>query len=232
MNRLSIIAFAALAGAAGLTVATHAQAQVSAETATPTADPGLIQSPPLPRMALTPARDVPPAPPPDTTQPGVLPAAPSTGAARVSPAVPVVLPPTANEPAGTATPSRVNLTPTTPDAIAGAQIVLQNMGLYKGPINGILTGPTRAALRVYQSQAALPVTGHLDTRTFDSLAPVLTSPTATQAVEQLQIDAGLPVTGQVDEATRQVLETGFIPQEGGLPVVRFRDTLPLAAGSP
>ena len=64
------------------------------------------------------------------------------------------------------------------------------------------------------------------------IAPPLTSPTATQAVEQLQIDAGLPVTGQVDEATRQVLETGFIPQEGGLPVVRFRDTLPLAAGSP
>ena len=236
MTRPAFIGLVGLVAATGLTLAPDARAQAPATTPATSADPGTIQSPPLPRMATTPARDLPAALPPETNRPGIVPAAPTAGVARTSPSQLLVLPTTAGEPAGVTPPSRVNLTPTTPSEIASAQFALQGLGLYRGPINGSLTGPTRAAVRTWQAQTRLPVTGHLDARTSGSLGVssdgALTDPAAVQAIEHLQLSFGLPVTGQVDEATQELLQEGFIPQEDGLPTVRFRDSLPLAGGSP
>ena len=174
---------------------------------------------------------------PDTTTPADLPPSGAIGIARTSPAQSRVVPPAAGEPIAAPQPTGVNLTPTTAEEIANAQLMLQGMGLYKGPINGLLTGPTRAALRVFQAQARLPVTGHLDVRTSDRIGlaqedGALEDTTVTDQIEQLQTEAGLPVTGEVDAATLQVLREGLIPQESGLPSVRFRDTLPMVLGAP
>jgi hypothetical protein len=225
------------AGGVRLVTARAPASAPAAPVATPAAAPMPTPAPtaqalPAPAPAAQPApapAPLPPLPDTSTTLPPPLPPG-ATGLARTSPSQPRVVPPSAGEPAGLAPPSPVNLTPVTVDEIANAQLVLQGMGLYRGPINGLMTGPTRAALRAAQAQGSLPVTGYLDARTIDRLG--VNAGTSTAAIQQLQNDAGLPVTGLLDEATRQVLNEGLIPQDDGLPGVRFRDTLPMVLGAP
>ena len=49
----------------------------------------------------------------------------------------------------------------TKDQIKTAQVGLVKAGLYKGDTNGVMNGATRKALKAYQKQNKLPVTGHL-----------------------------------------------------------------------
>jgi peptidoglycan hydrolase-like protein with peptidoglycan-binding domain len=50
----------------------------------------------------------------------------------------------------------------TKDQIKTAQVGLVKAGLYKGDTNGVMNGATRKALRAYQKQNKLPVTGRLN----------------------------------------------------------------------
>jgi LysM repeat protein len=55
---------------------------------------------------------------------------------------------------------------------AGAQVALRALGLYLGPIDGIVGPRTVAAIRAAQAQARLPATGILDARTRASFGPL------------------------------------------------------------
>jgi peptidoglycan hydrolase-like protein with peptidoglycan-binding domain len=53
--------------------------------------------------------------------------------------------------------------------IQSAQQLLQGQGLYKGPVNGVMNSQTQTALRHYQQNNNLNVTGRLDSKTLSSL---------------------------------------------------------------
>ena len=53
--------------------------------------------------------------------------------------------------------------------IESAQQLLQGQGLYKGPVNGVMNSQTQSALRHYQQNNNLNVTGRLDSKTMSSL---------------------------------------------------------------
>ncbi|MBI4510578.1 MAG: peptidoglycan-binding protein [Deltaproteobacteria bacterium] len=150
---------------------------------------------------------------------------------RVSPTQPRVPPQALGEsaePVGTSIISPAEITPVgDPSRIIEAQQVLFGLGFYRGPINGVMTGPTRAALRVFQSALKLPVTGHLERRTIVAMrqgrAPALGL--VTQSVAELQQLVGLPVTGELDEATLGVIQEGLVPEDSGVPLVRFRSAV-------
>src|SRR5439155_3335711 len=55
---------------------------------------------------------------------------------------------------------------------AGVQVALRALGLYHGPIDGIVGPATVAAIRGAQRRAHLPVTGLADKRTRASLGPL------------------------------------------------------------
>jgi peptidoglycan hydrolase-like protein with peptidoglycan-binding domain len=51
------------------------------------------------------------------------------------------------------------------DTVTEVQIVLQQLGLYKGKIDGLAGRGTTAAIRKFQQMNALPITGLLDDET-------------------------------------------------------------------
>lgn len=53
--------------------------------------------------------------------------------------------------------------------VARAQVRLARLGYYPGPIDGDFGPMTRAAIKTYQSDYGLPVTGRLDRRTVSVL---------------------------------------------------------------
>ncbi len=53
--------------------------------------------------------------------------------------------------------------------IKKVQETLHDKGFYNGPIDGIMGGQTRAAIRQYQNSEDMPATGHLDGKTADKL---------------------------------------------------------------
>jgi LysM repeat protein len=55
---------------------------------------------------------------------------------------------------------------------AGVQVALRALGLYQGPIDGIVGPQTVAAIRAAQRRAHLPVTGLADKKTRNSLGPL------------------------------------------------------------
>ena len=55
---------------------------------------------------------------------------------------------------------------------AGVQVALRALGLYHGPIDGLVGPQTVAAIRAAQQRAHLPVTGLADKRTRHSLGPL------------------------------------------------------------
>jgi len=62
--------------------------------------------------------------------------------------------------------------------VLGVQLALARRGISSGPIDGVAGSQTRAALRLFQKQAGLPVTGMIDDRTLARLnldPPVLTN---------------------------------------------------------
>lgn len=56
------------------------------------------------------------------------------------------------------------------DDNAGAQGRLKNLGYYTGPLSGSVDDDTTDAVRRFQQDAGLPVTGQLDTATQSALA--------------------------------------------------------------
>src|SRR4051812_49893260 len=55
---------------------------------------------------------------------------------------------------------------------AGLQVALRALGLYHGPIDGLVGPQTVAAIKAAQQRAHLPVTGLADKRTRHSLGPL------------------------------------------------------------
>lgn len=134
-------------------------------------------------------------------------------------------------------------------AIANAQLILTGLGLYRGPIDGRMNGPTRAALRAYQSSARLPATGELDGRTAVALGATpdvasaqeqlvdlgllganqvsgLTDVSTQEAVARFQLSVGLAPTGQLDELTVQALQQGFLVAPPEIPTVTLPVDIP------
>jgi peptidoglycan hydrolase-like protein with peptidoglycan-binding domain len=65
-----------------------------------------------------------------------------------------------------------------PTQIAATQQLLAQAGFYSGPLDGTLSGTTRAAIRAFQASANLPPTGQLDLQTLTVLG-ALTTPAGT-----------------------------------------------------
>ena len=57
-----------------------------------------------------------------------------------------------------------------------AEAHLRDFGFDPGPVDGIYTAETHAAVRAYQRRYGLPVTGRLDWRTRQELIPGLDQP--------------------------------------------------------
>lgn len=57
------------------------------------------------------------------------------------------------------------------DRIVAAQLAMARRGISSGPIDGVIGSQTRAAVRVFQRQEGLPVTGDLDPMTLARLQP-------------------------------------------------------------
>ncbi len=55
------------------------------------------------------------------------------------------------------------------DILPGAQSRLRNLGYYRGPVDGVPSPETVAALESFQRDKNLPVTGEADTATLDAL---------------------------------------------------------------
>jgi peptidoglycan DL-endopeptidase LytE len=70
-------------------------------------------------------------------------------------------------------PANNNMQPNTgtnsPSTVMAAQRNLHQKGFYKGAINGEMNGETRAAIREFQKNSNLSVTGQLDSETLNSL---------------------------------------------------------------
>ena len=229
IHLLPIALGAALAlGAAGGEAA-RAQAPVRPQTRPP--------PPPQPTLRSAQGPSAPPTTPgqrvrPPPLRPLVGPG-PTTNLAREAPTQELVTPPALGnvEPPGVAPPSRAQLAPMTPEAIANAQLALQGFGLYRGPVNGLYTGPTRAALLAFQQARSLPATGLLDGRSaralgLESQSGRLVDPARREAIADFQVRAGLAPTGELDEATLAVINEELVPvDENGIPTVRFRTSI-------
>ena len=160
----------ALLGAASI-----ARAQAGSSLASPTTGTlGTTSTTPAPSggFALGHATgtnmNVPPPPPASVTTPPFEQGVPPTPA-PARPGLP-------NPPAAGGTPNTVGLDSQAlaitrpgqafgPDTVSRVQTVLSQQGFYRGPIDGQISGTTRAAIRAFQSSAGLPPTGDLDAQT-------------------------------------------------------------------
>jgi peptidoglycan hydrolase-like protein with peptidoglycan-binding domain len=66
-----------------------------------------------------------------------------------------------------------------PTQVVAAQSALAGAGFYRGPVDGVLTGTVRGAVRAFQQASQLPVTGDLDADTLALLGVAPTTPTST-----------------------------------------------------
>ncbi|MBK8802032.1 MAG: peptidoglycan-binding protein [Fibrobacteres bacterium] len=78
-----------------------------------------------------------------------------------------------------------------------AQLILQDLGAYKGQAAGMMDDETRAALKAYQKGAALPESGVLDTATRKSLLHGYFGREGTTATKDARIEACV-CTGKTD----------------------------------
>jgi N-acetylmuramoyl-L-alanine amidase len=75
---------------------------------------------------------------------------------------------------------------------AGIQVALRSLGLYLGPIDGLVGAQTTAAMRALQERAGLPATGAVDTRTRAALGPLAAPGFGSRVIRQG--DFGLDVS--------------------------------------
>ena len=119
------------------------------------------------------ATPLPPPPPPSLTQPPADRGVPPTPA-PATPGLPAPSSVTRALPSSTGLGSEINneLRPSaslSTAQVADIQASLAAGGLYRGPIDGVLSGATRAAVREFQSIDRLPPTGLLDGETLSRI---------------------------------------------------------------
>ena len=98
--------------------------------------------------------------------------------------------------------------------IGQAQERLQTLGFPPGPIDGVLGPRTKAALRQYQTQHNLPVTGGLDDATRTSLVPSEFPPRAAAGAQTPPMQA--PPGGAFRKVSTLVQLPDFFPGLGTL----------------
>jgi branched-chain amino acid transport system substrate-binding protein len=115
------------------------------------------------------------------------------------------------------------------------QLALQFLGFYTGPINGINTAETQAALAAFQTSVGLPPTGVWDEATAAALAAALgenaTQLTqATRDVQQLMTDLGY-YSGPIDGIWNQELTDAIkaLQRDLGVPETGVLDAATLQA---
>jgi peptidoglycan hydrolase-like protein with peptidoglycan-binding domain len=121
------------------------------------------------------------------------------------------------------------------DSVRDAQIALRDKGFYRGPINGEMNFETRSALRNYQRDRNIAITGDLDIRTARELgvfsdqgpssSPILNSPDAIRSAQTILRDRGIyngPVNGQLTVGTQNALRN--FQRDRNLPVTGELDS--------
>jgi peptidoglycan hydrolase-like protein with peptidoglycan-binding domain len=119
---------------------------------------------------------------------------------------------------------------TSPESIRAAQTVLRDRKYYDGPINGVMTLTTRDAIRRFQEDRNMTVSGDLDFETARALGvpieiggrpsqTVITSPESIRFAQMTLRDRGLyngPINGEMNNATRAAIRQ--LQQANSLPV--------------
>ena len=115
------------------------------------------------------------------------------------------------------------------------QLALQYLGFYDGPINGINTAETQAALVAFQASVGLPPTGVWDEATAAALATALGENAAllaqsTKDIQQLMTDLGY-YTGPIDGIWTQELTDAIkaLQRDLGVPETGVFDSATLQA---
>jgi branched-chain amino acid transport system substrate-binding protein len=115
------------------------------------------------------------------------------------------------------------------------QLALQFLGFYTGPINGINTAETQAALAAFQASVGLPATGVWDEATAAALAAALGENAAqltqaTRDVQQLMTDLGY-YSGPIDGIWNQELTDAIkaLQRDLGVPETGVLDAATLQA---
>jgi branched-chain amino acid transport system substrate-binding protein len=115
------------------------------------------------------------------------------------------------------------------------QLALQYLGFYTGPINGINTAETQAALAAFQASVGLPATGVWDEATAAALAAALGENAAqltqaTRDIQQLMTDLGY-YTGPIDGIWNQELTDAIkaLQRDLGVPETGVLDAATLQA---
>ncbi len=103
--------------------------------------------------------------------------------------------------------------------IQTAQERLLALGYQPGAADGVMGAKAIAALKKFQSDHSLPVTGQLDRKTLDALDAAPPAPTASHPATQPQPGTTVPSAGQ-DKKTSPV-------QRGGAPPTDTSITMPL-----
>ena len=142
----------------------------------------------------------------------------------------------ASEASPSASPSTTASAPAPANDVRSAQQRLKDDGYYSGPVDGLLGPTTVAALRAYQRDHRLTVTGRLDQATVSSLAsetrtgavPTAPSPAAAMDVRAAQRhlkERGYysgPIDGVLGAATENALRA--YQRDKGLKVTGRLDT--------
>ncbi len=115
------------------------------------------------------------------------------------------------------------------------QLALQYLGFYTGPINGINTPETQAALAAFQASVGLPATGVWDEATAAAMATALGENAAllaesTRDIQQLMTDLGY-YTGPIDGIWNQELTDAIkaLQRDLGVPETGVFDSATLQA---
>ncbi len=115
------------------------------------------------------------------------------------------------------------------------QLALQYLGFYTGPINGINTSETQAALAAFQASVGLPATGVWDEATAAAMATALGENAAllaqsTKDIQQLMTDLGY-YTGPIDGIWNQELTDSIkaLQRDLGVPETGVFDSATLQA---
>lgn len=125
----------------------------------------------------------------------------------------------------TASMAQDNGMPEAPSPVAAVQELLNNLGYESGPNDGLMGPKTRNAIRAFQKDAGLPVTGKIDSELLASLqstsgsAQAIDDPETVQRVENKLDSLGWAVgaiDGKIDDQMRSALTK--YKRVAGLPI--------------
>lgn len=93
------------------------------------------------------------------------------------------------------------------------QVILQRQGLYYGDVDGVLSGDTETAVKVFQQTKGLAVTGRVDEKTWAALATAQTTKSAEPDA------AAKPAQAATDKDATDQSATTKAPAARGVPIV-------------